>query len=433
MGNARLFLRCPAVRPAPVTGHYNGRVGTRREGNKLRPEGRLLWLKLVLALAFLGGFLLSSELWGVSRSYPLIPVLEGLPTAPPVLAQIWFLALLTLLAMIAIVRQPQRYILAFVVLAGLLGLFDQSRWQPWFYQYLFMFAALSLYSWDDADLEKRETALSICRLIVASIYFWSGLQKLNAGFFDDLFPWLVEPFVALLPGSLADAVRSMGVVAPLVEAGIGVGLLTKYRNWAVVVALSMHAVILCSIGPFGHDWNTVVWPWNVAMMAFVVLLFWRTEDFSTKKILLPRRGAYLHVVAVVLFAVMPLFSFFGLWDSYLSASLYSGNNKRGTLFIGEDVKDRLPVEIHEYAASYPASGYDLSIFRWSYEELNVPPYPEARVFKSVARHVCSYVEGPSRVQLTIEGRSTPWSGGKEAEIYDCSGVETGKHETVELR
>jgi hypothetical protein len=123
----------------------------------------------------------------------------------------------------------------------------------------------------------------------------------------------------------------MGIVAPLVEASIGVGLLTRYRNWAVILALGMHAFILLCLGPLGHDWNTVVWPWNVAMATFVVLLFWRTGDISPKKILLPtrRRPSYLHAVVLVLFAVMPLFGLFGLWDSCLSASLYSGNNERG--------------------------------------------------------------------------------------------------------
>ena len=101
-----------------------------REDDKLRPSGRLSWLKVVLALAFLGGFLLSAQLWGVSRSYPLSPVAECLPAVPPLLARIWFVALLVLLAMIAVVRQPRRYVLAFVALAGLLSLFDQSRWQP---------------------------------------------------------------------------------------------------------------------------------------------------------------------------------------------------------------------------------------------------------------------------------------------------------------
>ena len=408
-------------------------MGASREENRLRSADRSPWLKVVLALAFLGGFLLSARLWGVSRYYPLVPVLEGLPAVSPFWARVWFVALLALLAVIAVVRRSRGYILAFVVLAGLLGLLDQSRWQPWFYQYLFMFLALAFYPWGDGDPEKRETALNICRLIVASTYLWSGLQKLNAGFIDSLFPWLVGPLAALLPESLGDPVRSIALVAPFVEASIGIGLLTRrFRDWAVVLALGMHAFVLFCIGPLGHGWNTVVWPWNVAMSAFVVLLFWRTADFSLKQVLLPaRRSPYLHTVVLVLFAVMPLFGLFGLWDSYLSASLYSGNNKKGTLFIDETVKDRVPRGIHERVADLQTGEkYVLNVSRWSYEELNVPPYPETRIFRSVARHVCSYTEEPSGVRLEIEDR--PALSGNRAEVYDCSGVETGEHETVKL-
>ena len=130
---------------------------------------------------------------------------------------------------------------------------------------------------------------------------------------------------------------------------------------------------------------------------------------------------------------MPLFGLFGLWDFYLSASLYSGNNERGALFVSGTVKDRLPAEIREHVADVPAGEkYALNLYRWSYEELNVPPYLEARVFRNVARHVCSYAGEPSGVRLEIQGRSVFSSGGRKVWIYDCSGVETGEHETVEL-
>ena len=402
-----------------------------REDDKLRPSGRLSWLKVVLALAFLGGFLLSAQLWGVSRSYPLSPVAESLPAVPPLLARIWFVALLVLLAMIAVVRQPRRYVLAFVALAGLLSLFDQSRWQPWFYQYLFMFAALVLYPWRERDPEKREAALNVCRLIVASTYFWSGLQKLNINFVEDLFPWLVTPLVALLPASSEGLIQSLAIAAPFVEAGIGVGLLTRFRNVAVMLALSMHIFILFSLGPLGHDWNTVVWPWNAAMMVFVVTLFWRTENFSARKILVPQTP--FHWLVLLLFGVMPLFSFFGLWDAYLSATLYSGSTKSATLYVSETVKNKLPETTRNLASKSGADGTSvISVTAWSWQELNVPAYPEDRVFKKIARYVCAYAEEPSGVRLTIEGKPDPTEGSREAEIYDCSGLETGEHKTRKL-
>jgi hypothetical protein len=160
---------------------------------------RLLLLRITLALACLAGFLLSTELWLASRVYPLTPLFDWMPAVPSPVDQLWFGSLCFLLAVIVVVRRSRKYLLAFVVLAGLLSLFDQSRWQPWFYQYLFMFMALAVYPWGEQNLEKRELALNICRFIVASTYLWSGLQKLNASFVEDLFPWLVEPLVACCP------------------------------------------------------------------------------------------------------------------------------------------------------------------------------------------------------------------------------------------
>jgi hypothetical protein len=403
-----------------------------RLGNsKLSFADRLLWLKISLALALLAEFFLSTTLWVTSRTYPLTPVSEWLPTVPPLIDRLWLGSLLLLLVAIVVVRRPRVYILAFVVLAGLLSLFDQSRWQPWFYQFLFMLAALALYPWGTQDLKKRETVLNVCRLIVASTYFWSGLQKLNASFIGGVFPWLVEPLVALLPGFPEELVRPLGIAVPFIETGIGIGLLTRFRNAAVILALGMHVFILFSIGPFGHDWNTVVWPWNVAMMAFVVILFWRAEGFSARHVLLPRTSLF-HGLVLLLFGVMPLFSFFGFWDSYLSASLYSGNTK-SAIYVSETVKNRLPKTIRDLALKSEADDANvISISDWSFEELNVPPYPEDRVFKNVTGYVCTYAEEPSEVTLAISRKPNPMDGSTEAEIYDCSGLETGEHKTSKL-
>lgn len=69
--------------------------------------------------------------------------------------------------------------------------------------------------------------MNALRLIVVSTYLWSGLQKLNAGFFEDVFPWLIEPMTVLLPGFLEGSLRPAAIAVPLIEAAIGVGLLTR--------------------------------------------------------------------------------------------------------------------------------------------------------------------------------------------------------------
>lgn len=388
-------------------------MSTQSTGRYRRFRDRLFWLKSTLVLGLAGGFLLSIRLWAGPRSYPLTPVFEMLPNIPALLSSILFAALLILLATVLLAVQPRGYILAFVVIAGLMSLWDQSRWQPWFYQYLLMLTALSLYPWSETTLENRQKALNICRLIVASIYFWSGLQKLNVSFVEDVYPWLIEPLINLLPGSVEGLLQPAAIAVPFVEISIGIGLLTRFRNVAVILALFMHAFILFSLGPFGHEWNSIVWPWNTAMMAFVILLFWRVQNFSIKDIMIPKTSL-LHAVILILVFVMPVFSFFGLWDSYLSASLYSGNTKSGILYVSEDIQKELSSTIPSVALKSYGEDNVVDVSGWSIEELNVPPYPETRIYKNVAEHVCSFADRPTEVFLIVQGKPDILNGNRGA-------------------
>ena len=295
---------------------------------------------------------------------------------------------------------------------------DESRLQPWFYQYSFMLAAFCLYGWGRMG---ASDAFNTCRLIVAATYFWSGLQKANAGFFEGTYPWLVEPLTSWLPGWAGSTLLSGAYAVPVLETAIGLGLLTRrFRKFAVIGALLMHAFIMLCVGPLGSDHNTVVWPWNFAMSAFVLILFWRAPDEpSPSTILEPGRnlspGSALRAAVLVLFAFMPLFNFFGLWDSYLSSSLYSGASKQA------------------YVLVWDGSGWQgTGIANLAWQELNTPAYPEERVFKSVfAQRWCEagrdkelrrVQAGYSEPVLRVDGRPDILSGERSAEFYSCDDV-----------
>jgi hypothetical protein len=143
----------------------------------------------------------------------------------------------------------------------------------------------------------------------------SPVEPTNASFVEDVFPWLLEPFADKMPASIATLLPYLAFTPPAIEAGIGILLLTRFRSVAVVLALAMHAFILLCIGPLGQDWNAVVWPWNLAMMALVVVLFWQAGDATFERILVPRAPYQAAALLLFFFWVMPLFSFLGLWDS----------------------------------------------------------------------------------------------------------------------
>jgi hypothetical protein len=388
---------------------------------------RIFGVRVVLCLALAAGMLSTLKLWVSTRSFPLVPVTDALPPIPYPFDYAIFAALLALLVPIAGAQRPRKYIVCFLALAALLCLGDQLRWRPWFYQYLFMLAALAFYPWGRHIPEREQAVLNVFRLIVASVYFYSGLQKVQAGFVHDVFPWLIDPFVDLLPENVRPFVYWMGYVAPFVELGIGVGLLTRrFRRASVIFALLMHAFILLTLGPLGHNWGQSIWPWNVAMGAFVLILFLRTADLPFREIVLTKRFAFQKVI-LVLFVVMPLFSFFNLWDSYLSFSMYSGNVYRGHIYLREPVRDRLPADIRRHTLKTRVDGISaLDLQKWAKHDYGAIVVPQERVYKRLTKTICAYAKGPRGVFLVayeksylFGGDSSLLSGAHQKKTYSC--------------
>lgn len=338
-------------------------------------------VKAATALGFAAGMLISPRLWCGARTFPRTPVFGDATILPDLASQLIYYLMIGLLAVVAILPRPRWAIAAFLGCLGVMWLDDQQRWQPWIYQYGLMLAALMLYPWRIAA-GPGGAALNACRVIVAFIYIWSGIQKFNLSFFQIVGPWLLEPMLGRHVGPMLPLVMPI----PFVEALLGVGLLVRpLRPWAAAGAVAMHLFILWSIGPFfgGHHWNTVVWPWNVAMIVLVPMLFLRTPAGRFRQLLWPA-GAFAKVV-LILVGVMPALSFHEIWDKYLSAALYSGNTLNAMLEIPTSIRDSLPADIADICEPAGEPGrWQLDYLAWTMADLNVPPNPARRVFRHTA-------------------------------------------------
>jgi uncharacterized membrane protein YphA (DoxX/SURF4 family) len=364
--------------------------------------GRLFWVKTVVCVGLILGLVLSFHLWAGFRVYPLSPVITFLRPPPFPFDYVVFGTMVLLLGFIVATRDASVFVYGLVGVALVCALFDQSRWQPWFYQYLFMLVAVR---------KNDEAALTTCRLIVVCIYFWSGIQKINPGFVYETFGWMVGPVAHFLPG--------LGFVAALTESAIGVGLLVpRFRRIAVVMAVAMHVFILASIGPFGHNLNRVVWPWNVAMCALVILLFWRTPDVRVRDVVWGRKRVLQRVV-LLLFGILPALSLVDRWDSYLSFSLYSGNQRQATIYMADPVAGALPGELQEVIDENTSKVDTLDVREWSYSELNVPPYPEVRVYRNVGKRVCDLAGNSPRMIMVVTGKRN-WFRRQQMTVYTCA-------------
>jgi hypothetical protein len=373
-------------------------------------------LRISVTFGLLAGFWLSPKLWLSSRLYPLTPVWSFVRPFGSPADRIVFFALIALL--IAASVAPRREILiAVFALLMVLAVQDQSRWQPWFYQYVIMLLAIAL-----AGTERQAGALNTCCLIVAATYIWSGLAKLNPNFVGDTFPWLVEPFIGAAPAPVQWLARHMGWVAPFFECCAGVGLLTRrFRRPALFCAIAIHVFILIAIGPLGQRFNIVVWPWNLAMIAFLLILFVRRTGEPALRDIIWGRAFAFQKLALILFALLPPLSFFNLWDHYLSSALYSGNRTSGIVYLSDDAFAWLPEEIQDYVYEDGPDHNWLNINDWSLGELNVPSYPEARIYKSVAKEICDYALNGRGVQLVVQGKLALGNHNRRS-IYPCSGL-----------
>jgi hypothetical protein len=389
------------------------------------PAAKIRCLQITVAVALICGFGLSWRLWISSRMFPASPVSDFLPVISFPVDQILFASMLGLLLVIIVFARPQRLILTFLVLAGFLSLLDQTRWQPWFYQYFFMMAALGLDAWKKPE-GRNQAALNACRVIVIFTYVWSGLQKLNVNFVRETWTDLAGPFLRAFPEVVKSPPPFLILIIPLVEISIGLGLITrKYRNVAVILVIATHAFVLILL--ISGRANIVVWPWNIAMALFAVILFWQDKDTCPRRILVPKNA--FHALVLILFGVLPAFSLIGLWDSYLSSALYSGNTDQAVIYVSRSVTDRLPekIQTHVWPSNsiereperFNAEAFFLDIKAWAYDELNVPGYPEPRVYKRVAEHICTLVKNSGGIKLRIREKPNPITGLRGSQYYDC--------------
>ncbi|HEY2950945.1 MAG TPA: hypothetical protein VGK40_00095 [Verrucomicrobiae bacterium] len=362
---------------------------------------RLVALRVTLLSAVLFGMLTSMKLWLTARSFPLLPMGGSFPVLPPPLDKLFFGALV-----LALLASPWCYRPAIIFfLAGGLFLYlgDQNRGQPWFYLY---WVLLLLTLWPDA------TALATCRVVVSAVYVWAGIQKCNAGFYDGVVPYLMEPIARWFWPSGVTAAKWLINATPVVEIFIGIGLwIPEVRRTAVWTTVAVHAAALLLLGPLGHKHNLVVWPWNLAMIALVIGLFPPVHLGATLASV--RRSAPAMVVTALV-CLLPALSYLNWWDSYFSFALYSGNTAQADLLLSAPMAQRMPERLQPFvhpvhpdviAANPGLRG--LFVFdaqTWAQTELGVPPLPEPRGFKSVGRSVARFAQDTNDMQLLIGPR-----------------------------
>jgi hypothetical protein len=358
-------------------------------------ELQLRALITVVVCGLLAGMALSWKLWTGLREFPLTPVV---PIPHDVNIAMGYLALALLVFALAALLVSPRFIWAATAVGSLalLCALDQMRLQPWAIQYTGMLVVLAAAMHPRVEDKARAqfTALNACGFILAATYFWSGVQKLNPVFRDDLFPWFTQPLAGWL--HVARLPYFLGYACPWAEIAIALALMfPSTRRVGAIGALGIHAFALLMLGPLGLNWNNVVWPWNVVQALAVVSIFWYPTRVEANAL---RRPTFAHAFCYLFFGLLPALSFIGAWDSYASMALYSGNIAKGELLFDAAAYATLP-DCALQQCHNSVYGQALDIYSWSFTELNVPAYSEPRVFLQVARSMSISLRGSVDLQV----------------------------------
>lgn len=354
-------------------------------GLQLNIFQRLKLIKISVAIGLLLSVLFSYNLWAGQRWYPVCPVFSNWYISPPYDYVLLALEIILLLLLI-LVDKPRLLIFLILVLNLAFCCLDQNRLQPWFFVYNSFLLVLFFYNWRIDNVNNYNSFFIILQLCFSAVYVYSGIQKMNPGFFNDTYPWFIKPLEKFVSSRQMITLNKTGYVIPLIEIFIGIGLLIKsLRFIAIPLVILLHVIILLLMGPFGNDYNAVVWPWNVMMIILALLLFsGRTnERFFSISHLFKLPVFYL---IMILFWVLPAFNLAGKWETYLSFSLYSGNNHNGKILLSDSAYMKLPYYLKHFTY-YKGGQYILYPKEWCLTELKTPLYPEKRVFERVTEHV----------------------------------------------
>ena len=343
----------------------------------LTDQKRIKILKISTAIFMCLGFLMTIKVWALTHNFPVIKIFTWISEMPPTITLICVYFIFTLL-IISIFKPKKPLYLGVLLLTILLLMQDYMRWQPWEYMYGLM---LIVFLFEDKN-DNQKTLFAL-KLILSGAYFWAGVHKLNP-YFINTFPLQlateITEILSIESVSIIYKISYLGYLVPLIEIAIGIGLwLKKYRKLAVIAAVITHIIVLIFQAPAGINAFGVVYPWNIAMVIFVILLFYRDNEELLIKIHVKSK---LSLAVILLVWVMPVFNIFGLWHNYASFKLYTGNDTYIFAVINNDDLDAIQPNLKPYVFdSYPQLNEQfeisknqsiISFYHWSIDELKIP-------------------------------------------------------------
>ncbi len=372
----------------------------------------------LLLFSFLVFMALTFKLWGIERSYPMVAYFE-IFDVPLIIHQVLSASLLLSLIWGFFSKKAWTLLLS-VVLMICLGLTDALRIQPYLYELSLLIGLLGLYRLKLKSFDRDQWLLA-SQLVIAGLYIWAGIYKINAHFFTGTLPWIMSPLVNLLP-DWEEGITLISMAAPFFEILLGLALLSKkLRPFAVWAAALFHIFILFLIGPFGLGWNSTVWFWDFLQILLVFVLFYPDRLGSFKNLLSIRKSLITAAVALLVL-VMPALAFLNHWPHYMSSSVYTGTDIRAYLLFDEYVLKSLPTEMQRMTTENTNSGYQISFLDWTLTSNNAAPVPELWSYMKMFLDYCAEYQQQGEFSMALITKPSLFEEGVEQSQVSCPGA-----------
>lgn len=378
-------------------------------------------LQRALAIATLALVGSTWRLWTPGTQFPEIPWFAWACGIPPLVdrAALTGLGGSCLLLLLTGPQSRWRTAAAWLFAGSLIVLVlpSQQRLQPWAYEFLLIAVTFGL-----APLAR---ALRLLRWLIASIYIFSALSKVDVAFFDAQGEMLLDGLLGAI--HLSDEFWSEGTrqfvigLFPAGELVVGVGLLIPaVRRWALIGSYVMHALLLLTLGPWGLDHRHGVLIWNLYFIGQNWLLFRPIRPLdaagadnavATNSRL--QSGLATGVVAAAIGC--PILQSWGWYDVWPSWAVYSSRPSQVNFTVAANRVGELPPGLQKFAGpAEPLTEWrPVNLDAWSFAALNCPVYPEERFRIAVIRAVVDGSDLDDGVRVVVHGPPARWTGRRE--------------------
>ncbi len=356
--------------------------------------------------------IISFRVWvPIENHFPVLPIFFSVDFFPlQLLFAFLFAGSITLISL----HNSQLLINIALLYVVLFALGDYNRVQPWYFYFLVFLGIIN-------NQRNPKHGIQSIALILACIYIISGVQKINGGFAFYTHPWMLEPLTRFFSNQLMEKLYSLFWIGPAVELFCGIGLLfRKTSRWSAFLLIGMHVFILLMIGPIGRNTNAVVWPWNIAFMIMLFIIFVRSKTNLVAYLSKPKHLISTGVIIVV-FILLPLISLINLWPKHLSAALYSGNKIKSEIHIPDELAEKIE---GKYKAAYNGIEHIAVPTSWAMNELKIAMYPSKNAHLLLYQKMCSNYPEYSEYFVFKMRPFSDWKTGERATThYFCNDFE----------